>query len=348
MGMTVALPSPRPRVMLLGGSRGQPSRTRGLLDAAASRLRAHGARVDLWDIGAGANGASAGRRDPRVFRALAGEADAFVIATPTYHGSYSGLIKHALDLLDKGCFEGKPVGLMCTCGGARSPQAVDHLRIVIRALHGTAIPTQVIATESDFRRLADRYELRDQGSLREVARFVDELNWFAERFKAPAPRTPPLAPRPPVPALMAGDEALWLDEADFPEQITRAIRYIRENFSSGGLTLDAVARQAYMSRFHFSRSFKQATGTRFMDFLRTVRLAEACELLARSDQPVTSIAFGVGYRDLSHFERVFKKEFGYPPSEYRARVQAGLERPLRLPWNGVETAAEEESSAARA
>jgi RNA polymerase sigma factor (sigma-70 family) len=77
-----------------------------------------------------------------------------------------------------------------------------------------------------------------------------------------------------------------------------------------------------MSRYHFSRTFKRETGTRFIDFLTTVRLAEACSLLARTNQSITTISFAVGYRDLSHFERTFKKEFGHPPVGVpRARPQ---------------------------
>jgi len=331
-------PGKRLRVMVIGGSRSHPSHTRGLLQTVASRLIDHGARVDLWDIAEGDAGTGTPRRDASTFKATVAQAHAFVIVTPTYHNSYSGLIKHTLDQLRRKALEGKPVGLMCTCGDRPTVHAVDQLRLVVNALHGAAIPTQVIATDADFRRSGDRFELVAQDPLSALSELVQELLWFAGRALRPDPT--------PAAAGVGGEtqrpkavicDGLWLDDGDFPEQITRAIRYIKTNFAAGGLTLDTVAREAYMSRYHFSRSFKQATGTRFMDFLRTVRLAEACDLLSRTDQPVTTIAFEVGYRDLSHFERMFKKEFDYPPSQYRARVRIGLETPPQLPWKSTLT-----------
>jgi len=258
--------------------------------------------------------------------------------TPTHHNSYSGLVKQALDHLPRTAFAGKPVALLATCGRQPTPQAVDHLRIVVRALHGTAIPAQVLATEGDFHRLPERFELNDR-MMPFVGAMVAELLWFAQRM-APASNgaraTRTWAAGHPAAnsatAVRGPAESPRFARGDFPDQIMRAVQYIRENFTKGPLSLDSVAREAYMSRYHFSRTFKRETGTRFIDFVTTVRLAEACTLLTETNESITTIAFGVGYRDLSHFERTFKKEFGFSPSDYRQRVRAGLEVPPQLPW----------------
>lgn len=340
----MSIPTPEPvHVLLIGGSRSHPSRTRGLLEAAVAAVRQRGATAAVWDVGrVGARDANGARRarQPSELRALAARAHALVVVTPTYHHSYSGLIKHALDHLDRSALAGKPAGLMTTCGTSPTPQAVDQLRIVVRALGATAIPSQVVATECGFRRLSDGYRVADAPLLEGVRTLITELMWFAQRLRRPANGA--VHVRRPAAALAAAAQdataprtsadAVRLGNGDFPDQIMRAVRYIVQNFTKGQLSLDSVAREACMSRYHFSRTFKRETGTRFIDFLTTVRLAEACTLLTQTDQSITSIAFGVGYRDLSHFERTFKKEFGFSPSQYRNRLRAGLEAPPQLPW----------------
>jgi NAD(P)H-dependent FMN reductase/AraC-like DNA-binding protein len=332
----------RMRILVIGGSRSRPSRTRALLDAAEAALERCDATAEVWDVGRIGRAGDGDRRPANTgdLRTMARRAHAFVIATPTYHNSYSGLIKHALDHLDQGAVAGKAVALMATCGRTPTPQAVDHLRIVTRALGATAIPSQVVATESGFGQLGQDYRVIDDRLVERVRAVMAELVWFAHRFRRPTAGARPLpalygsSPTHPdmTPAAAAEDDALRLSNGDFPDQIMRAVRYIRENFTQGQLSLDRVASEACMSRYHFSRTFKRETGTRFIDFLTTVRLAEACSLLTHTNQSITSIAFGVGYRDLSHFERTFKKEFGFSPSRYRSRVRAGVEVPPQLPW----------------
>jgi AraC-like DNA-binding protein/NAD(P)H-dependent FMN reductase len=339
-GLSAVAAAERLHILVIGGSRSRPSRTRALLESAAAALERCDATAEVWDVGRLGRAGEGSRQasHPSELRAMAQRAHGFVIATPTYHNSYSGLIKHALDHLDHGIVAGRAVALMATCGRTPSPQAVDHLRIVTRALGATAIPSQVIASEPSFGQLAQGYRIIDDRLVERVRAVMAELVWFAQRFRRPtitaAPPTRLAAPRALAEPVGGEDDvALRLNNGDFPDQIMRAVRYIRENFAEGQLSLDRVASEACMSRYHFSRTFKRETGTRFIDFLTTVRLAEACSLLTHTNQSITSIAFGVGYRDLSHFERTFKKEFGFAPSRYRTRVRAGMETPPQLPWS---------------
>jgi azobenzene reductase len=110
--------------------------------------------------------------------------DAFVLASPIYHNSYSGVLKNALDHLAIPQFQNKPVGLI-SHGGNRSPQAVDHLRIVVRGLLGVAIPTQVCTASQDYAESAHPpdLELRSEDVLQRVERFVIELIMFAHQFR---------------------------------------------------------------------------------------------------------------------------------------------------------------------
>ena len=70
------------------------------------------------------------------------EADAVVLATPMYHGSYSSPLKTALDYCGFDEFEEKTVGLLAVSGGAFPITALDHLRAVMRALDAWVLPYQ--------------------------------------------------------------------------------------------------------------------------------------------------------------------------------------------------------------
>jgi NAD(P)H-dependent FMN reductase len=71
------------------------------------------------------------------------EADAVLLGTPMYHGSYSGVVKNAVDHCGFDEFEGKTVGLLAVAGGGFPVTALDHLRSVCRALNAWVLPHQV-------------------------------------------------------------------------------------------------------------------------------------------------------------------------------------------------------------
>ena len=71
------------------------------------------------------------------------EADAVILGTPMYHGSYSSPLKTALDYCGFEEFEDKTVGLLAVAGGGFPVTALEHLRSVCRALNAWVIPHQV-------------------------------------------------------------------------------------------------------------------------------------------------------------------------------------------------------------
>src|SRR5208283_4748262 len=89
--------------------------------------------------------------DPLLFRFLewAAVSDGFVLGTPVYHDSYSGVLKNALDHLSSRDLNDKAFGLV-SHAGQRTTQAVAHLRIVVRSFNGIAIPTQVCTQDDDL------------------------------------------------------------------------------------------------------------------------------------------------------------------------------------------------------
>jgi len=127
-------------------------------------------------------------------------------------------------------------------------------------------------------------------------------------------------PRPDRPAFPSRDGAI---QPALPGErgsrnggVQRAVAFIDAHLDAD-LCLDQVAREAGMSKFHFCRHFKSDTGLTFREFLAQRRIARAAELLTKGDRSVSQVYLDVGFKDLSHFGRVFRKITGQPPSRYR-------------------------------
>ncbi|MFD0564909.1 NADPH-dependent FMN reductase [Kitasatospora saccharophila] len=153
----------RPReVLVLCGSVRADGYTGALARHAADCLRQQGFRSTVWELGTrplpiadpAHHHDPAANPDPSVqeFVAAAQRAEAFVLAGPVYHNSYSGVLKNALDCLSIAEFDGKPVGLLAHGPKLTAVQACDHLRIVVRGLYGLCVPEQAVTTPADYER----------------------------------------------------------------------------------------------------------------------------------------------------------------------------------------------------
>jgi AraC-like DNA-binding protein len=101
--------------------------------------------------------------------------------------------------------------------------------------------------------------------------------------------------------------------------LARRVRdHVRERLSER-LTLGDLARSAGLSRAYFSRSFRAATGTPPMRWLRDLRLETARHLLATTELTVAAVARQVGFHDRFQFSRMMRRRSGRPPSGWRAR-----------------------------
>ncbi|UFJ42425.1 AraC family transcriptional regulator [Brevibacillus humidisoli] len=96
----------------------------------------------------------------------------------------------------------------------------------------------------------------------------------------------------------------------------KSLKYIEENLHENDLSLTKVASFIYVSRCHYSRMFNKYLGTGFKEYIMTKRIQRA-KLLLKKGQPVTEVCYSVGYNDLTHFSRVFRKLVGVNPSTYR-------------------------------
>jgi len=101
------------------------------------------------------------------------------------------------------------------------------------------------------------------------------------------------------------------------EIIKKAVEFLKENYSSQYLNMEEVAMKSFLSRSYFSRLFKDVTGQNFSEYLQNLRISEACILLKTTDKKITEIISDVGFKDVKHFNQLFKKITGKTPREYR-------------------------------
>ncbi|MDQ2811052.1 MAG: AraC family transcriptional regulator [Actinomycetota bacterium] len=110
-----------------------------------------------------------------------------------------------------------------------------------------------------------------------------------------------------------------------PEE--RAIRFLYERYSEP-LSLADIAKSAILSRFHFCRTFRDATGVTPGRFLSAIRIYQAKRLLLNTRMNVTEIAFAVGYNSLGSFSNHFTDSVGIAPGRFRRISRSeGLELP---------------------
>ena len=97
--------------------------------------------------------------------------------------------------------------------------------------------------------------------------------------------------------------------------LNRAHSYIAENLGER-FTLDDLARQAGVSRFHFARLFRVSTGDSPMAYLLKSRVERAKQMLLHEERPVCEIAAALGFCDQSHLTRTFRRMTGLTPREF--------------------------------
>ncbi len=98
--------------------------------------------------------------------------------------------------------------------------------------------------------------------------------------------------------------------------IKNAIRYIKNNFNKD-ISLEDIANSASLSKYYFTRLFKNYTNCTVNEYIRNVRCREAEYLLSHSSLSVSEIATQCGFNDISYFTKVFKERTGVLPSEIK-------------------------------
>ncbi|MBD3921284.1 AraC family transcriptional regulator [Paenibacillus sp. PR3] len=104
--------------------------------------------------------------------------------------------------------------------------------------------------------------------------------------------------------------------------LDRARRYIESRFTEE-LSLEEVADHVHLNSFYLSKVFKQYVGETFIDYLTSLRIKRAKQLIEEDSLSLKEICYEVGYKDPNYFSRVFKKVTGVTPSDYRTSSLKG-------------------------
>jgi len=175
----------------LAGSYNRPSKTFALVQhiaaIAVDRYGFEGEVYDLTDVGPSLGHAQRqADLDGNAAKVLAAvvEADVLIIGSPTYKGSYPGLFKHFIDLIDPEQLRAKPILITATGGGDRHALMVEHqLRPLFGFFMAHTLPTAVYASDRDF---AD-YRVVSEPLQQRIGFAVEELAaFFPDRALAAA------------------------------------------------------------------------------------------------------------------------------------------------------------------
>jgi len=179
------------KIVGFAGSWSRPSRTRNLVEAAVSRaaerMGAEARMYDLAELSASLGTTLDAAEAPADLAALLNDvvtADAIVVGSPVYKGTYTGLFKHLFDLIDPRALKDKPVVLTATGGSERHALVLDHgLRPLFAFFSADIIATGLYATETDF----TDYRPSSAALVARVDRAATELSW---RLLAASSRQP--------------------------------------------------------------------------------------------------------------------------------------------------------------
>lgn len=99
--------------------------------------------------------------------------------------------------------------------------------------------------------------------------------------------------------------------------VQAALSYMRAHCADGHISLGDVADHVYVSQWHLSKLLNRETGQSFFDLLGGMRIDLAKRLLSDPARRIHEVAEAVGYLDVAHFSKSFKKHVGCTPGEYR-------------------------------
>ncbi|HVY61279.1 MAG TPA: NAD(P)H-dependent oxidoreductase [Planctomycetota bacterium] len=175
-------------VVAISGSLRRDSITFHATRAALAGAAAAGARTELIDLRdpqwqlpfCDARDEDECAHDPSVarLREKVKAAHGLILGTPEYHGSFSGVLKNALDLMSMEEMGGKMVGLVSVAGGESGKSALSHMRLVMRAVHAWVVPQEVMvpragkAFDAEGRVLDPKLAKRVAELGREVVRYA--------------------------------------------------------------------------------------------------------------------------------------------------------------------------------
>ncbi len=168
------------KIVGIAGSLRADSYSQMALKVAAQKVQALGAEVQILDLREMdlpfCNGGDEYPNHPDVQRLQAAfmDADGLILVSPEYHGSVSGVLKNALDLMSFEQLSGKVAGFITILGGQSNSNALNDLRVILRWVHAWSIPEQV-AIGSAWKAFTPEGKLSDEKLAERLDQFAKSL-----------------------------------------------------------------------------------------------------------------------------------------------------------------------------
>ncbi len=93
-------------------------------------------------------------------------------------------------------------------------------------------------------------------------------------------------------------------------------KYIDDNFSCASFSIDAISKELSYNKKYISTVFKKSMGIGISEYLNTIRIQQACELIKQGFTCISDIAGCCGYSDPQYFSKVFRQKMSISPGEY--------------------------------
>lgn len=169
------------KIVGIGGSLRADSSSYKALAIAIQRVQALGAEAEILDLRQmqlpfcrGGNDEYLDYPDVSRLREIVQEADGLILSTPEYHGSISGVLKNALDLMSFEQLSNKVTGLISVLGGQSNSNALNDLRIIMRWVHAWVIPEQVAIGQA-WKAFGEDGKLLDEKLSQRFDQFAESL-----------------------------------------------------------------------------------------------------------------------------------------------------------------------------
>ena len=98
----------------------------------------------------------------------------------------------------------------------------------------------------------------------------------------------------------------------------QALEIVEKNVDNPGFSVEDFSREMFMNRVTLYRKILSITGKTPLEFIRSIRLKRAAQLLEKSGMSISEIAYEVGFNNPKNFTKAFKEEFRILPSQYAA------------------------------
>lgn len=110
------------------------------------------------------------------------------------------------------------------------------------------------------------------------------------------------------------------------EWLRRAISQVEAHLSDDSYNVEQLASDLCMSRMTFYRKIQSATGQKPTEFIRTIRLLHAAEMLREGHMNITKVSYATGFSSVSYFSRCFRAMFGVTPTQFGKTTTEGQDQ----------------------